>query len=194
MGFLLLNKLQKSTRKTCFDELALGLPKFIGLPEPIERIHLIVFDWVRFLSSIEHNQMNWDRLSSIWSEIELTESLVFHVVGLPNAIELNPWIDLHWVRFSNGWFTMPGIRSLYVWLWYQSRQIMPWRMVSRAYTSEPHQNSLLLGFYSNRWERKGNGDRSYSFEAVGEGEGGLWWLDYWWWQRWFLVHVTEDNF
>ena len=33
------------------------------------------------------------RLSSIGSEIELTQSSVFDLVRLPNSIEPNPWIE-----------------------------------------------------------------------------------------------------
>ena len=70
------------------------------------RIHLIVFDWVRFPNSIELNQTEFDwvrfvRLNSICSEIELTECVVFDFVRLPNSIELNPWIEFDWVRLSS---------------------------------------------------------------------------------------------
>ena len=40
----------------------------VGLPEPIERNHLIVLDWVRFPNSIQHNLMDyWVQLVSICS-------------------------------------------------------------------------------------------------------------------------------
>ena len=48
------------------------------------------FDWVRFV-----------RLSSIGSEIELTQSSEFDLVRLPNSIELNPWIEFDLVRLSS---------------------------------------------------------------------------------------------
>ena len=72
----------------------------------------IGFDWVRFLKSIEHNLIDgvrFVRLSSIGSEIELTQSSEFDLVRLPNWIELNPWIEFDLVWFSNVRFTMPGI-------------------------------------------------------------------------------------
>ena len=69
-----------------------------------------MLDWVRFPNSIEHTQTDWVRLNSICSEIELTESVVFDFVRLPNSSELNPRIEFDWVQFSNVRFTMPGIR------------------------------------------------------------------------------------
>ena len=42
---------------------------------------------------VELNPLNCARLSSICSEIELTESLVFDFVRLPNSIVLNPRIE-----------------------------------------------------------------------------------------------------
>ena len=69
----------------------------IGLPEPIER------NRVRFSSVSEPNRTQSDglssiefdffRLNSICSEIELTESLVFDFIRVPNSIELNPQIE-----------------------------------------------------------------------------------------------------
>ena len=61
MGFLLLNKLLQSTRKTCFDGLALGW-LCIGLPEPIELNQL---NCVRLSSETELNRTQSDGCSSI---------------------------------------------------------------------------------------------------------------------------------
>ena len=72
-----------------------------GLRTQSNTIRWIEFDWVRFV-----------RLNSICSEIELTESLVFDFVRLPNSIELYPRIEFDWVRFSNVRFTMPGMFEL----------------------------------------------------------------------------------
>ena len=63
MRFLLLNKLKQSTRKTCFDGLALGL-LCIGLPGPIELNQL---NCVRLSSVSELNRKQSDGLSSICS-------------------------------------------------------------------------------------------------------------------------------
>ena len=94
-GFLLLNKLLKNARKPCFRKVCFVC---IGLPEPIDRNP---FNYVRISSVTEPNRTQFVRLSSICSEIELTESPVFDFVRLPNSIELNPWIEFDWVRLSS---------------------------------------------------------------------------------------------
>ena len=69
----------------------------IGLPEPIGLNQL---NCVRLSSVSELNQTQSDGLSSICSEIELTESLVFDFVRLPNSIELNPRIEFDFRTFD----------------------------------------------------------------------------------------------
>ena len=61
-----------------------------GLTEPIE---LNRFNCVRLSSVSKLNRRQSNGLSSICSEIELTESLVFDFVRLPNSIKLNPRIE-----------------------------------------------------------------------------------------------------
>ena len=63
-------------------------------------------DCVRLSSAAEHNRMDLVRFGSIGSEIELTQSSVFDLVRLPNSVELNSWIEFHWV-----WFSLTSERS-----------------------------------------------------------------------------------
>ena len=73
---------------------------------PLNEIHLIVFAWVRFPNSIEQNQTDWVRLSSICSiEFDLFGNRTHWKCGVRFRS-----IEFDWVRFSNVRFTMPGVK------------------------------------------------------------------------------------